>query len=73
VLSSLNFTLGRILRDIFLDNTAGKIKELSQRLLDLRTDFDTGLAIHTATVSFRIHEGVSILGDDAISLCLRLT
>ena len=37
---------------------------MSQMFLDLRHDFDTGVAIHTATVSFRIHESVSILGEE---------
>lgn len=66
MISSFNFTLGRILRDILRDDTAAKIKQLSQGLRDLRADFDTGVVIHTATVSFRMHEGVSILGEDTI-------
>jgi hypothetical protein len=44
-----------------LKDTAGKIDQLSQGLLGLRADFDTGLAIHAATMSFPIREGVDTL------------
>jgi hypothetical protein len=59
---------GRILRNTLLENTSGKIKDLSNGLLNLRANFDTGIAIHTATISFRFQQGMSVLGKVIVPL-----
>jgi len=46
---------------MFLDATA-TIDRLSQNLLDLKNDFDSGLAVQTAVVSFRTHQDLATLG-----------
>ncbi|KIM77597.1 hypothetical protein PILCRDRAFT_614766 [Piloderma croceum F 1598] len=47
----------RTLRGMLKDN-AGTIEKLTQNLLDLKKEFDSGVGVHTAIVSFRIQEDV---------------
>jgi len=41
-----------------LTNNSGTIEKLTQGLLDLKKDFDSGVNVQTAITSFRIQEGV---------------
>ena len=63
-----SYTTGRILYGMVTDN-AGTIERLTTRLLALKQDFDSALAIQTAIIccqtaiiSFRIREDVSKMG-----------
>jgi len=47
----------RTLHGLMKDN-AGAIDKLTQNLLKLKNDFDSGVSIQTAIVSFRVHEDV---------------
>jgi hypothetical protein len=47
----------RTLHGLVKDN-AGAIDKLTQNLLKLKNDFDSGVTIQTAIVSFRVHEDV---------------
>lgn len=42
-------------------STPTKIARMSQNLVNLRGEFDTGVAVQTAVVSFRIREDVTTL------------
>lgn len=55
------------MRDTFTRDAATKIDQLSQTLVTLRADFDTGIAAHTAVVSSRLHSDVSALGESFVS------
>jgi len=44
-----------------MKDNAGTIEKLTQCLVDLKEDFDSGVTTHTAIVSFRILEDVGKL------------
>jgi hypothetical protein len=58
--SIVSFVADRTLRGMLNDN-AGTIDRLRQCLLDLKRDFDGGVTIQTAIVSFRTHEDVATI------------
>lgn len=45
-----------------LSDHSGTLDQLSQALLRLKSDFDSGLAVHTAVFSTRIQKDVKYLG-----------
>jgi hypothetical protein len=55
-----SYTIERTLYGLIKDN-AGIIQKQTQRLLELKQSFDSGVTLQTAIVTFRIQEDVSQL------------
>ncbi|KAF7980607.1 hypothetical protein HWV62_37382 [Athelia sp. TMB] len=52
---------GRVLREKLGASTPAKVARMSKSLTALRSQFDTGVAVQIAMVSFRMHEDVTTL------------
>ncbi|KZP15684.1 hypothetical protein FIBSPDRAFT_977365 [Athelia psychrophila] len=50
---------GRLLRETMGASTPAKVAGMAQNLISLRQQFDTGVAIQTATITFRTHKDVT--------------
>ena len=57
---------GRVLREKLGASTPAKVARMSKSLTALRSQFDTGVAVQIAMVSFRMHEDVTTLRESSV-------
>lgn len=62
---------GRLLRETMGASTPAKVAGMAQSLITLRGQFDTGVAVQIATISFRIQTDVTTIREPCL-VVLRL-
>lgn len=60
-LNPFDVITGRLLRETMGASTPAKVAGMAQNLIILRCQFDTGVAVQTAVVCFRIQTDVATL------------